>query len=70
VRTAPFQRGVAEFVGTFTLVFVGAGSVIAVHGNDLTAIALAPGLAVGVMACAVGHISGVEEPAAGHATAG
>jgi glycerol uptake facilitator-like aquaporin len=31
-----------------------------VHGNDLTAIALAPGLAVGVMACAVGHISGAH----------
>ncbi len=58
MRTAPFQRGVAEFVGTFALVFVGAGSIIAVHGGDLTAIALAHGLAIGVMASAVGHISG------------
>lgn len=53
-----FQRGFAEFVGAFTLIFVGAGSIIATHGGDLTAIALAHGLAIGVMASAVGHISG------------
>jgi MIP family channel proteins len=58
VRSAPLQRGVAEFVGTFALVFVGAGSIIATHGSNLTAIALAHGLAIGVMASAVGHISG------------
>jgi aquaporin TIP len=58
VRAAYLQRGVAEFVGTFTLVFVGAGSIIATHGGNLTAIALAHGLAIGVMASAVGHISG------------
>ena len=58
MRSAPLQRGVAEFVGTFTLIFVGAGSIIATHGADLTAIALAHGLAIGVMASAVGHISG------------
>lgn len=60
MRSDPLRRGIAEFVGTFTLVFVGAGSIIAVHGNDLTAIALAHGLAIGVMACAVGHISGAH----------
>ena len=54
----PLQRAFAEFVGTFTLVFVGAGSIIATGGHDLTAIALAHGLAIGVMASAVGHISG------------
>jgi aquaporin Z len=58
VRAAFLQRGVAEFVGTFTLVFVGAGSIIATHGGNLTGIALAHGLAIGVMASAVGHISG------------
>jgi aquaporin TIP len=58
MRLALMQRGVAEFVGTFTLVFVGAGSIVAVHGTNLTAIALAHGLAIGVMASAVGHISG------------
>jgi aquaporin Z len=52
------QRGFAEFVGTFTLIFVGAGSIIATGGSNLTAIALAHGLAIGVMASAVGHISG------------
>jgi len=52
------QRGFAEFVGTFALIFVGAGSIIATGGNNLTAIALAHGLAIGVMASAVGHISG------------
>src|SRR6266498_5372320 len=52
------QRGIAEFIGTFTLIFVGAGSIIATHGDNLTAIALAHGLAIGVMASAVGHISG------------
>ena len=36
----------------------GAGSIIATHGGNLTAIALAHGLAIGVMASAVGHISG------------
>jgi aquaporin Z len=52
------QRGLAEFVGTFTLIFVGAGSIIATQGTNLTAIGLAHGLAIGVMASAVGHISG------------
>jgi len=52
------QRGLAEFVGTFTLIFVGAGSIIATRGTNLTAIGLAHGLAIGVMASAVGHISG------------
>ena len=52
------QRGFAEFVGAFTLIFVGAGSIIATGGHDLTAVALAHGLAIGVMASAVGHISG------------
>src|SRR4051812_24351435 len=58
MRSALLQRGFAEFVGTFTLVFVGAGSIIATSGGNLTGIALAHGLAIGVMASAVGHISG------------
>lgn len=58
MREAFLQRGLAEFVGTFTLVFVGAGSIIATQGGNLTAIGLAHGLAIGVMASAVGHISG------------
>ncbi|MFL5920883.1 MAG: MIP family channel protein [Gaiellaceae bacterium] len=58
MRSDFLQRGVAEFVGTFTLIFVGAGSIIATQGGNLTAIGLAHGLAIGVMASAVGHISG------------
>jgi len=58
VRSALLQRGAAEFIGTFTLIFVGAGSIIATQGGNLTAIGLAHGLAIGVMASAVGHISG------------
>jgi MIP family channel proteins len=56
-----FRRGAAEFVGTFTLIFVGAGSIMTAAGvqeSSLVGIALAHGLAIGVMASAVGHISG------------
>ena len=52
------RRSVAEFVGTFALVFVGAGSIAVTAGGDLVAVALAHGLVIGVMASAVGHISG------------
>jgi aquaporin Z len=51
------RRGVAEFVGAFALTFVGAGAIMS-SGGDLTAIALAHGLVIAVMASAVGHISG------------
>ena len=70
----PVRRGFAEFVGTFTLVFIGAGSILTfgklfagafaagsgsqVAGLGLVAVALAHGLAIGVMVSAVGHISG------------
>ncbi len=50
------QRGVAELVGAFALVFVGAGSIAVADG--LVAVALAHGLVIAVMASAVGHISG------------
>lgn len=51
-------KAFAEFVGAFALIFAGAGAIIATQGHDLVAIALAHGLAIGVMASAVGHISG------------
>jgi aquaporin Z len=57
----PIRRGVAEFVGTFTLVFVGAGSIMSaagVHDPTIAGIALAHGLAIAVMVSALGHISG------------
>src|SRR5436309_9277547 len=49
------RRSVAEFVGTFALIFIGAGSVI--YG-DLVGVALAHGLVIAVMVSAVGLISG------------
>ena len=71
----PLRRGLAEFVGTFTLVFIGAGTTLTIAktlslpvGNTpaidfysaltLVSVALANGLAIGVMVSAVGHISG------------
>ena len=50
------NKVVAEAVGTFALIFIGAGSIVV--GADLTGVALAHGLVIGVMVCAVGHISG------------
>ncbi len=52
------KNSVVEFVGTFALIFVGAGSIIATGGQNLVAIALAHGLAIGLMVAAAGHISG------------
>jgi aquaporin Z len=51
------RRGVAEFVGTFTLIFIGGGAGIISH-SDIVAIALANGLAIGIMVTNLGHISG------------
>jgi MIP family channel proteins len=50
------RKLVAEFVGTFALIFFGAGS--ALLGADVVGQALANGLAIGLMVTAVGHISG------------
>ncbi len=49
------RRGVAEFVGTFALIFIAAGATI--YG-DLVGLALASGLVIAVMVSSVGHISG------------
>jgi aquaporin Z len=68
----PLRRGFAEFVGTFALVFIGAGSILTLGASlnfarfpgpvgplfTLVAVAFAHGLAIAVMASAVGHISG------------
>ncbi len=61
--TQPIWRaGLAEAIGTFALVFIGAGSVIAdqVSGGriGLTGIALAHGLAIATLVSATGHLSG------------
>jgi aquaporin TIP len=47
-----------EFIGPFALVFLGAGAIIQTQGKDLVAIALAHGLAIGLLVAAGGHISG------------
>jgi MIP family channel proteins len=58
------QKLVAEFIGTFALIFFGAGAVcVDFHlrssgGLGLLAIALAHGLAIAIMVSALGHISG------------
>jgi aquaporin TIP len=56
VEHAPLQRAVAEFVGTFALVFIGVGAIVVDAG--LVGVAFAHGLVIAVMASAVGHISG------------
>jgi aquaporin TIP len=61
VEYDPLRRGVAEFVGTFTLIFVGMGSIVfAGTGGGLVAVGLAHGLVIAVMASAVGHLSGAH----------
>jgi aquaporin Z len=57
VQEDAVRRGVAEFVGAFTLIFVGGGAGI-VSGGDIVAVALANGLAIGIMVTNLGHISG------------
>ncbi len=52
----------AEAIGTFTLIFIGAGSIIAnqLSGGKVgvVGIAFAHGLAIATMVAAAGHISG------------
>lgn len=60
------EKLVAEFIGTFTLIFIGVGAICAdeyIHASSggslgLLGIAAAHGLAIGIMVTAVGHISG------------
>ncbi len=53
---------IAEFIGTFTLIFIGVGSIVADHVSGgkvgVVGIALAHGLAIGVMVSATAAISG------------
>ncbi len=52
------KAAVAEFVGTFALIFFGAGAIIATQNGDLVAIALAHGLTIAIMVSMMAHISG------------
>ncbi|MEX0750025.1 MAG: MIP/aquaporin family protein [Dehalococcoidia bacterium] len=55
---------IAEMIGPFALVFFGAGSILLAatqgynNGGTLVMVALAHGLAIGLMVAAAGHISG------------
>ena len=57
-----WKAAVAEFLGPFALVIAGVGAIISTQnlsdGGNLVAVALAHGLAIGLMIAAVGHISG------------
>jgi len=57
-----WRQAIAEFIGTFALIFIGAGAIIAdkVMGGSvgLTGIALAHGLAIATMVSALGAVSG------------
>jgi len=58
------QSFVAEFVGTFALIFIGAGA-LAIGEGELIGVALAHGLVIVAFAYAYGHISGTHiNPAA------
>jgi aquaporin TIP len=59
------QKLVAEFLGTFALVFFGAGAIcterfLQATGSGALGAALASGLAIAVMSVAFGHISGAH----------
>lgn len=59
------QKIVAEFLGTFALVFFGAGAICTERflqgaGGGLLATALASGLAIAVMSMAFSHVSGAH----------
>lgn len=64
------QKLVAEFIGTFALVFFGVGAITADQflrtgssgqpGFGLLGVALAQGLAIGILVTSLGHISGAH----------
>ena len=61
MAVAAWRKAVAEFVGAFTLIFIGAGAVLTAgttSTSDLLLVALAHGLAIGVMVSALAHVSG------------
>ncbi len=61
-RKSPIAEPLAELIGTFTLVFIGAGTgaLAATHGGGIVAVALAHGLAVATSIYAWGAISGAH----------
>jgi MIP family channel proteins len=57
-RMKQFRSCLAEFIGTFALVFVGIGAIKTAGPNNIVAVALAHGLTIAAFASAVMHISG------------
>ena len=53
-----FKAYIAEFIGTFGLIFAALGVIASTNGEDLVAIALAQGLIIAVMVSATGAVSG------------
>lgn len=59
-----FRHFLAEFIGVFGLVFIGGATIIVTRGTDaLVAVALAHGLALGVLITATMRVSGHLNPA-------
>lgn len=59
-----WRHSIAEFIGTFALVFIGSGSImVAPETNGLIVVALAHGLILAVMVTATMRISGHFNPA-------
>jgi len=61
LAVATWRKAVAEFIGAYTLIFVGAGAILTAGSTssaDLLLIALAHGLAIGIMVSALAHVSG------------
>ncbi len=52
------QKLVVEALGAFALCFFSIGAVVLTQGQDIVAIGIATGLAIGIMVAAGGHISG------------
>lgn len=52
------QKLIVEALGAFALCFFSIGAVVLTQGQDIVAIGIATGLAIGVMVAAAGHISG------------
>jgi aquaporin Z len=52
------QKLVIEALGAFSLCFFSIGAVVLTQGQDIVAIGIATGLAIGIMVAAGGHISG------------
>src|SRR5438094_10520958 len=51
------RKAIAEFVGAFTLIFIGAGAILSPGGGDLLLVAFAHGVAIAVLVSGLAGIS-------------